>query len=362
MELHRKEARRQKYESAAGIETAGVADGDGNPAWEEVRPVLDDAINRLGERDRQAILLRYFANRPFCDIGERLKLSENAARMRVERALEKLHVQLVQRGIKSSSAALAIALSGNAIAAAPVGVASASASAAMLAAGGSGVAWIAFLSTAKLPISLTAVLIASGATIVGLQGREGARAAAEAAELSGQSQEIAHLKVLNQGMADSVSHANDLRDLKAQIRIIQGQLGKPDSEEEDSDPYASANQRLKRGTPPELDSSESSIQKFHQQPRLLTQTRPEYPAELKNLGTAGEVVVDLLVDKSGAVKNAYAVSSTDKAFEDAAIKAVSQWVFQPGEANGHPVFTHLQVPIVFTPTAGAPAPTAGSWF
>ena len=53
------------------------------PDWETLRPVLDDAMHELKETDREAILLRYFENRQFAEVGVKLGLNENAARMRV---------------------------------------------------------------------------------------------------------------------------------------------------------------------------------------------------------------------------------------------------------------------------------------
>ena len=47
--------------------------------WENLRPVLDAAMQKLAPSDREIILLRYFENRPFADIGEHLRLSEDAA-------------------------------------------------------------------------------------------------------------------------------------------------------------------------------------------------------------------------------------------------------------------------------------------
>ena len=57
--------------------------------WGCIRPVLDGAMRELGERDREALVLRFFARRPFAEIGRALGLSEDATRMRVQRALEK---------------------------------------------------------------------------------------------------------------------------------------------------------------------------------------------------------------------------------------------------------------------------------
>jgi RNA polymerase sigma factor (sigma-70 family) len=90
--------------------------------WEKLRPVLDDAMHELKEADRDAILLRYFENRPFAEVGAKLGLQENTARMRVERALEKLRDILGQRGI-TTTAALASVISTNAVQTAPAGLA-----------------------------------------------------------------------------------------------------------------------------------------------------------------------------------------------------------------------------------------------
>jgi RNA polymerase sigma factor (sigma-70 family) len=362
LDLRRREGRRQKYERAAADAAATDAQGGEEVAWDEVRPVLDDAIDRLDERNRQAILLRYFANRPFGEVGERMKLSENAARMRVQRALDKLQSLLVQRGIKSSSAALATALSAHAVAAAPGGAALASTSAALAAAGSAGVAWIAFMITAKFPITLTAAVLAGGATIIGIQNHAAARDSVEASEQFAQNEGIPGLKAQNRNLALGAAQAGELRDDDADIRMLQGRVADMETKDEARLAFAAAHRKQNRTPPADGADSDPQSEKFHQQPRVVSQTMPEYPADMQSAGTGGEVVVDMIVDKDGAVQNAFALSSTDKAFEDAAVKAVSQWVFQPASANGHAVFSHIQVPVVFTPSASAPAPTPATWF
>lgn len=87
--------------------------------WTEIRAVLDRAIDELAEPDRAVILLRYFENNSYAEIGAALNLSENSARMRTDRALEKLRRRLAARGIRSTAAALGPTLAGRAVAAAP---------------------------------------------------------------------------------------------------------------------------------------------------------------------------------------------------------------------------------------------------
>jgi len=90
------------------------------------------------------------------------------------------------------------------------------------------------------------------------------------------------------------------------------------------------------------------ISKLDQQPVAKFQARPQFPFEMRRAGISGEVVVDFIVDTNGEVRNAFAAHSSQREFEAAAVQAVSKWKFRPGRKNGHAVFTHMQVPIVFT--------------
>jgi protein TonB len=90
------------------------------------------------------------------------------------------------------------------------------------------------------------------------------------------------------------------------------------------------------------------ISKLDQIPQARFRTPPTYPFEMRRAGIAGEVLVDFLVDSEGDVQNAYAIKSTQREFEAAAVQAVSKWKFRPGRKNGQNVVTHMQVPIVFT--------------
>jgi RNA polymerase sigma factor (sigma-70 family) len=99
--------------------------------WNELRPVIDHAMHELSERDREAILQRYFEGRSFVEVGHAVGLPENSARMRVDRALEKLRARLAERGITSTAVALAAVLANQPAVAAPSGLAAATASASL---------------------------------------------------------------------------------------------------------------------------------------------------------------------------------------------------------------------------------------
>ena len=82
-------------------------------------------------------------------------------------------------------------------------------------------------------------------------------------------------------------------------------------------------------------------------PRARTQISPQYPGDAKQRGLAGEVLVDFIVDETGAVQSANVVRSTERLFEESALRAVARWRFEPGRRNGKLVRFHLVVPIVF---------------
>src|SRR6476620_4027977 len=80
----------------------------------QIAPILDEAIDQLAAEDRQAILLRFFEQREFRSVGELLGSTEEAARKRVARSLEKLQLLLKRRGVSLSVAALGSALAAGA--------------------------------------------------------------------------------------------------------------------------------------------------------------------------------------------------------------------------------------------------------
>src|ERR1039458_299390 len=88
--------------------------------WPQIAPLLDAAMERLGEKDRHAVVLRYFENKNLREVGAALGASEDAAKMRVNRALEKLRKFFTKRGVTLSGTAIAGAVSANSVQAAPV--------------------------------------------------------------------------------------------------------------------------------------------------------------------------------------------------------------------------------------------------
>ena len=119
----RSERRRQAREQEANAMQEQITSTSEPTDWDKIRPVVDSVMLDLKASDREALLLRYFERRSLAEVGSKLGLSENAARMRVERALERLRERLTRRGVASSAAALALALAHQPAVAAPVGLA-----------------------------------------------------------------------------------------------------------------------------------------------------------------------------------------------------------------------------------------------
>jgi RNA polymerase sigma factor (sigma-70 family) len=93
-------------------------------AWDEAEPLLDEAVSRLGTSDRDAILLRFFQNKSHKEIASALGTTEDGARKRVTRAVEKLRSFFARKDILISVAVLGEALSSLALRAAPEGLGS----------------------------------------------------------------------------------------------------------------------------------------------------------------------------------------------------------------------------------------------
>jgi RNA polymerase sigma factor (sigma-70 family) len=166
----RGERRRQTRERQA-VEMNTLEDHS-EADFSQVAPLLDEAINELGEADRTAILLRFFEQQDFRAVGQALGSGEDAARMRVTRALDKLHTLLTHRGAALSAAALGTALATEAVTAAPAGLAASVAGAVLASAaagGGTTATLVKVMTMTKLKLGLTALVIAGAATTLVIQ-------------------------------------------------------------------------------------------------------------------------------------------------------------------------------------------------
>ncbi len=224
----RSEQRRAAREKTAHTMNEILREPTADPDWEHLRPVLDDAMHELNRADQIAVLLRFFKNKSLREVGLELGLTENAARMRVERAIEKLRLGLARKGVTSTAAALALALSGNAVNSAPASFAAALAGASLAgAASGTGTAFglLKFMAATKLKFGLAALAIA-GVTVMLVREHQAWLASRDENDsLRGQ---IAQLKADNDSLSNRFARAIRSRSTRgqqaSQVSAAGGQL------------------------------------------------------------------------------------------------------------------------------------------
>jgi RNA polymerase sigma factor (sigma-70 family) len=396
--LVRGERRRRARETEAQLMAEIFHDAEGAEAldWARVRPVLDAALADLGEADREAVLLRFFEGRDYAGVGARLGLGENAARMRVERAVEKLRVALERRGLTSTTAALALVLGNQAVVAAPAGLSASVTGAALVSGAAAAGGWATFMSMTKLQLGITGALAVAGSAGWVMQAQNNAGLRAEIADLRSETHSVASVRAENLRLKRAAGEVAALRDEGATL----------DRLSEEATALQARMRDLARAEAAQATRAAAfDVSKLDRAPQPRFRARPNYPAELREAGVAGEVVVDFVVDAKGDVRNAIATKSTLRSAElskgdgaataeapttalklsnfdvvgdgeanpkgvptedaarllaAAAVEAVSQWKFEAGQKGGRMVNTRLQVPILFSLGKGTPQSAGGA--
>ena len=90
------------------------------------------------------------------------------------------------------------------------------------------------------------------------------------------------------------------------------------------------------------------ISDLDQAPVPLVRIAPVYPPELKRNRVQGTVNVVFIVDELGNVKRPSIEKSSNREFNENALKAVRQWKFEPGEKDSKKVKTRVRLPLSFT--------------
>jgi RNA polymerase sigma factor (sigma-70 family) len=221
----RTERRRQSREHEA-VEMNKLQD-DSESSWRQVAPILDEAITQLENEDRTAILLRFFEQRNFRSVGEALGSNEDAARMRVNRALEKLQVLLKHRGVTLSVTTLGAALAAETVTAAPVGLAvtfSSIALASTAAGNGTAITILKVMANTKLKLALATLVVAGTAATLTVQHQSKTTLENESLR-----QQISQLKAGNETPSSLADQSNKTTSLPAdqfnELLRLRGQEG-----------------------------------------------------------------------------------------------------------------------------------------
>jgi len=187
--------------------------------WERLRPEIDEVLHALKDREREAVLLRFFPGITFGDMARRLGLSEDAARFRTERALKKMRALLAKRGIDSTAAALTLALASQAAATPPadllVGIVSSAAGLGLPAS--PGVLALQFMSMTKALAAISTLVCLSLAGLALHEHQTAVQAQARAAaETQSYQLEATRLEELRKQVRRESGHVAELSQAVAQ--------------------------------------------------------------------------------------------------------------------------------------------------
>jgi RNA polymerase sigma factor (sigma-70 family) len=223
----RREQRRQAREREAA--EMNTLQNDPGEIARRVRPILDEALMHLGNEDRKAILLRFFEERDFRAVGAALHVSEDAARMRVSRAVEKLHAILTRRGVVLPAAGLSAALGIEAVNAAPAGLAAKLAVDALAGATGGRIMhaiFINLMNATKIKAGLAGVIVVGSViTSLVLQQRASGRNRQLDESLRQQSSQSAKLAADNERLSNALAQANVAKGQMDELRKLRVETG-----------------------------------------------------------------------------------------------------------------------------------------
>ena len=193
----RTEFRRVRREQEAGMQS--FSNETESSLWPQIAPMLDDAMGKLSEKERDSIALRFFEGRSFKEIGTEVGASENAAKKRVGHALEKLRAYLSKRGVVSTAAIIEGAISGHAVQTAPVALATPVVAAALAKGATAGASTLALVNGVLTMMAWTrartaavagaAVLVTAGTGVLATKAIQAARTAYDS-ELGTRVQEL----------------------------------------------------------------------------------------------------------------------------------------------------------------------------
>lgn len=175
----RTQRRRQRREQESYMQSLLNQPEPETSPWPDIAPLLDIAMAELGEKDHSTIVLRFFEGKDMKQVGAVLGISEDAAKARASRAVEKLRKFFVRRGITLSAAVIMGAISAHSIQAAPAALAKSATTLALAkgaTASGSTLSLIKgglkLMTWAKAKIAImacSAVLLGAGATVVAIE-------------------------------------------------------------------------------------------------------------------------------------------------------------------------------------------------
>jgi len=182
--------------------------------WTQIMPLLEDAMGDLGEKDRNALALRFFEGKTFQEIGTAFRVSENAARKRTDYALEKLRAYFFKRGVTSTTGSIAAAMSANSVHAAPAMLAKTAAAMALAKGATTSTSTLALVKGALKIMAWTNSKVVIGASVVVLLAVQHHQDTAQARQIEAARQQ---LNGQAEALASAASRAQELEQQTAGI-------------------------------------------------------------------------------------------------------------------------------------------------
>jgi RNA polymerase sigma factor (sigma-70 family) len=252
--------RRQQREQEAFMQS-NLTDPPADEAWTRLAPLLEPALDALAESERNVVVLRFLEGKSLNEVGIALGVSEEAARMRTSRALEKLRKYFSQRGVSFTATIIVSALAANAIKAAPAGLAITIKAAALTAAGTGTLTALKFMTMTQLKFSVAALLVAGTATALVVQHQAQAKLRGENDSLR---QQIAQLQAASGSQPSRPATENnpnqdaghlELLKLRGEVGVLRQQLSEHEKLPEE-------NQRL-RSQLSASQANQADLAKYH---------------------------------------------------------------------------------------------------
>lgn len=244
--------RRERREREAHMQSHLNEPGASDSTWLQIAPLLDEAIASLGEQDRHAVVLRFFQNKSFSEVGAALGASEEAAKMRVNRALEKLRKMFSKRGVTLTDAAIAGAVSANAVKAVPVGLAAKVSTAALITGTALTTATITTMNwlNAKAAAAIVASALAAGTATYYVQQTEVNRLRKESDRLLAEEKQVTAERDAALAVADANREAlGRLRENQTELLRLRGEVGRLRQQTNDLASLLEENRRSRSALP-----------------------------------------------------------------------------------------------------------------
>jgi RNA polymerase sigma factor (sigma-70 family) len=282
IDVIRKESRRQLREQIA-VEMNNM-NATANE-WTQIEPLLDDAMAALDETDRSAILLRYFENKNLREVGESLKISDDAAQKRVSRAVEQLREFFSKQKITIGASGLVVLISANAVQAAPVGLALIIANASLAA--GTTLTFMKITTAAKLKLAFGAIVVAGAVTAFIIQQQNQNKLRDENESLR---QQIAQLQADNSSLSNRIAEIGEAKKLSesqfTELLKLRGEIGVLRRQLDES---AQENRKL-QNVRVQMRSlkTNSSVPQLHIKARFIAMPKGSYDPKMVGIRTSNE--------------------------------------------------------------------------